>query len=35
MKFFKTLSDIFTSIVEARQRQAAEALRHGNYSRWE
>lgn len=35
MKFFKTLSDIVASIIEARQRQAAEALRHGNYSRWE
>jgi len=35
MKFFKILSDIFASIVEARQRQATETLRHGNYSRWE
>jgi hypothetical protein len=35
MKIFKLLSDIFTSIVEARQKQAAEAIRYGNYSRWE
>ena len=35
MKFFNILSEIFASIVEARQRQAAESIRHGNYSRWE
>jgi hypothetical protein len=35
MKFFKLLSDIFTSIVEARQKQAAESIRYGNFSRWE
>jgi hypothetical protein len=35
MKFFKILSDIFASIVEARQKQAAESIRYGNFSRWE
>ena len=35
MKFFKLLSNIYTSIIESHQKQVAEAIRYGKYNRWE